>query len=87
MWNCLSCRSEDRSIFKVGLFSNMYIIAAIIASILVQCVLLYTPFLEGLFNTVPLSASDWLAIALVTSSVFILAEARKFFLLKLGEHR
>jgi len=76
-----------RSIFKVGLFSNMYIIAAIIASILVQCVLLYTPFLEGLFNTVPLSASDWLAIALVTSSVFILAEARKFFLLKLGEHR
>jgi hypothetical protein len=48
---------------------------------------LYTPFLEGLFNTVPLSLNDWLAIAVVTSLVFILVEARKLFLPKLGERR
>jgi Ca2+-transporting ATPase len=87
MWNCLNCRSESRSLFKVGVFSNVYIIGAIAVSLLIQCALLYTPFLEGLFNTVPLSLNDWLAIAAVTSLVFILVEARKLFLPKLGERR
>nr|WP_231845208.1 calcium-translocating P-type ATPase, SERCA-type [Methanocella paludicola] len=87
MWNCLNCRSETRSLFSVGIFSNLYIIGAIVISLLIQCALLYTPYLEGLFSTVPLSAYDWLAIAVATSSVFILVEARKIILPKLGERR
>ncbi|HTY92162.1 MAG TPA: calcium-translocating P-type ATPase, SERCA-type [Methanocella sp.] len=87
MWNCLNCRSEDRSLFKVGIFSNPYILGAIAVSILLQSALLYVPFLEDVFKTSPLSAYDWLIIAGVSSSTLILVEARKFISSKLRERR
>lgn len=87
MWNCLNCRSEDRSLFKAGIFSNPYIFGAIAVSILLQCILLYLPYLEGMFKTVPLSVYDWLIIVAVSSSTLILVEARKFISSKLGVRR
>jgi Ca2+-transporting ATPase len=77
MWNCLSCRSEARSLFGKSLLSNKYLIAAIATSVVLQCIILYVPFLEGVFRTIPISPYDWLIIAIVTSSTTILIEARK----------
>jgi Ca2+-transporting ATPase len=77
MWNCLNCRSETRSLFSIGPFSNLYLLGAIAVALLLQGVILYLPYMQGIFNTVALQANDWLVILLVSSSVFILIEARK----------
>jgi Ca2+-transporting ATPase len=77
MWNCLNCRSETRSLFSIGPFSNLYLLGAIAVALLLQGVILYLPYMQGIFNTVALGANDWLVILLVSSSVFILIEARK----------
>lgn len=85
MWNCLICRSETRSLFSAGLLSNKYLIAGIAVSLLLQGVILYVPFFKGIFVSAAPSVNDWIVILLVSSSVFILIEARKllFYMLKI----
>lgn len=77
LWNCLNCRSENRSLFSIDILGNKYLVLTILGSIVLQAVVLYMPFLEGLFMTTAPSAYDCLVIFLVTSTVFIVIEARK----------
>lgn len=77
MWVVLSCRSETESFFSSGIFKNIYLWLAIAFSLLLQCLILYVPYLEGLFTTSAPALNDWFAIALVSSSVFIVIEVRK----------
>jgi Ca2+-transporting ATPase len=76
MTNVLNARSEDVSLFKVGIFSNKYLIAAITSSILLQFVVIYTP-LSRFFKTVPISMVDWGWIVLVSLSVPLFGEIFK----------
>ena len=76
MFNVLNCRSEDTSLFKLGIFSNLYLIIAIIISVLLQFVVLYTP-LNSWFKTIPIGGMDWVFILLISSSVLIVGEVGK----------
>jgi Ca2+-transporting ATPase len=76
MFNVLNCRSEDKSLFKIGLFSNAHLIGAITISILLQLTVIYTP-LNIWFKTVPLGLVDWLLVFLVSSSVLWVIEIIK----------
>ncbi|MEW6062818.1 MAG: calcium-translocating P-type ATPase, SERCA-type [Nanoarchaeota archaeon] len=76
IFNVLNARSEKESIFKIGLFSNKYLILAIVGSILLQLAVIYTP-LSALFDTVRLGLTDWVYIVLVSSSVLIAIEIKK----------
>lgn len=69
VWNC---RSERRNAFRVGFFSNKFLLFAVIVSALIT---LFLPFV-GLFETVPISnLTDWLIISLASiSGLFILPE-------------
>ncbi|SHI90024.1 cation-translocating P-type ATPase [Lutispora thermophila] len=55
----LSMRNFTKSIFKVGLFSNMYLIGAIIVGLLLQFVVITVPFLASAFSVHNLSIRDW----------------------------
>jgi Ca2+-transporting ATPase len=77
LWNSLNCRSETRSFFSIDILTNRYLMLAIAVSFLLQGVILYIPFFEGLFRLIALSAYDWLAVLAVTSSVLIIIEVRK----------
>ena len=55
----LSMRSATKSIFKVGLFSNMYLIGAIIAGFILQLGVISIPFLANAFKVHNLSLMDW----------------------------
>jgi len=70
-----TCRS-DKSIFKIGLFSNKWVVFSVILSVLLQFLLLYTP-LSSAFGLVPLTAMDWLKVTALGSSGLILFEAYK----------
>jgi len=78
LFNVFNARSDSESAFR-GLFSNRWLWAAISLSIALQCVVLYTPFLQRAFSTQALSGSDWLFCAVIASSVLWLREAEKFF--------
>ncbi len=50
-----------RSEYKLSFFSNWYLVAAVLSSLGLQIVVLYTP-LNKFFDVVPLQISDWLVI-------------------------
>lgn len=61
-----------RSPYNVSIFSNPYIIAAVALSFFLQLFIVYTPFLQGVFKTVPLNANEWGIILAITMVVWIL---------------
>ena len=76
MFNVLNARSDERSAF-VHLFTNHWLWTALGVSLLLQVVVLYTPFLQRAFGTVSLSAQDWVFCAAIASSVLWLREINK----------
>jgi P-type Ca2+ transporter type 2C len=72
-------RSQRRSVFTSGLFSNPWLWVAVITSVLLHVVVIYWPPLQAAFDTVPLSLFDWMVATAVASSVLIVME-----LVKLG---
>jgi Ca2+-transporting ATPase len=81
-FNAWNCRSQQTSIFKLGLFSNKWLIGATMVVLLFQCALLYIPCMQQIFKTMPLSLTDWLLAVAVSSSILIVEEIRKYWLYK-----
>ncbi len=77
--NGFACRTERESLFKVGLFSNMWLVYAEAVGIGIMAVISYVPFAQSIFKTGPLSALDWVILVVAAVSVFLGEEARKWF--------
>jgi len=70
-----NCRSETHSVFRMNPFENLYLVGAAVLSLLLQLAVIYVPFLQRLFKTVPLTGSDWLIVlAISVTGLFILPE-------------
>lgn len=79
-------RSEKRSIFDVGLFSNKYLAGAVLLSVGLQAAVVYVPVLQPLFETVSLEMGDWILILVLSSAVIIFGELKKRArILKMGK--
>lgn len=76
MLNALCSRSHDQSVF-VGLFANKWLWGAIALSALLQVVVIYVPFLNTAFGTVPLSAGAWAECLGLAMVVLVASELRK----------
>ncbi len=76
-FNALNARSEQRSLFRVGLFKNRWLLGGIGLAVLIQVAVIYLPLLQGVFYTVPLGIRDWGLVLLVSSSVLVAEEIRK----------
>ena len=63
MGNALAVRSERYTLWKIGLFSNRLILGAVLLTLVLQMAVVYLPFFQNIFKTMPLSAGD-LAISL-----------------------
>lgn len=77
MFNAFNCRSERHSITKIGFFSNRWLVVAVAVSVIMQLAVLYTPAFDVLFDTVPLSLTDWLVILPLASTPLIITELAK----------
>ena len=77
-FNVWNCRSEGKSLFSIGLFSNKWLIAATCFVLLLQFTVCYVPFMQYIFKTVPLSLSDWVVIFAITSPIIAIEELRKW---------
>ncbi len=72
-----SARSERHSVFAQGLFSNKYMVGATFVSALLLVGPLYIPGLQGLFEVVSPSTSDWLVALPLIFVPFTVAEIAK----------
>lgn len=78
MFNALSCRSQKKSIFTIGLWSNKMFLVAVTLSVIGQMLVIYFPPLQRVFQTEALTANDILFLLALTSSVFVISEIKKF---------
>ncbi len=72
-----NCRSDRISIFKLGFFSNRYLVAAVLSSVVLQLLVVYVPVLQPLFGTVSLKLEDWGVILALSSLVLVAGEVQK----------
>lgn len=81
MFNALNCRSESKSVLRgeVGLFSNTLFNWAVSLSLGGQILVIYFPWLQDVFQTESLSVMDLIGLVILTSSVFWVDEARKWW--------
>lgn len=73
----LNLRSMNKSIFKVGLFTNKPLISSILVGILLQSIILFTPALRDIFKVYLLSSYDWMWIIILSLMPLLLNEAAK----------
>ena len=77
-FNALNARSDQQSIFKLGLFSNRLLLGSIGIAILLQAAVIYAPPFQKLFHTVPLDLGDWGIVVLMAGGLLVIEEVRKF---------
>lgn len=75
----LAIRSEKESLFRQGLFSNKPLLGAVVMSFIFQLATIYTPFLNPIFKTVPLTLNELLFTLVLSSIVFFAVEAEKLW--------
>jgi Ca2+-transporting ATPase len=78
MGHVISIRSERDSLFKIGLFSNMPLLGALILTISLQLTIIYVPFFNTIFKTQPLTFNELTLTILTSSIVFIAVEIEKY---------
>lgn len=79
MGHSLAVRSETQSLFKQGVFSNIFLILSVILTLGLQILIIYTPALQTIFRTESLSATDLVFVLALSTIVFLAVEAEKRF--------
>lgn len=79
MFNAFNWRSDRYSIFSLGLFTNKPLVYAVLITIILQLMVIYVPFLQTAFRTVPLSLSEWGVVLALASTTLISMELVKYF--------
>lgn len=72
-----SARSDELTVFKLGIFHNRLLVLSILVAIGLQMAVIYVPFLQVAFRTVPLGIDRWVIILLASGALFAVEEIRK----------
>ena len=70
---------SEKSIFKVGLIENKYLIGSFILGIIVQTIVVIIPVLADIFKLVPLSQIQWFITIIISILPIPIMELQKFF--------
>ena len=73
-------RSDRYPLLKIGIFTNKAMLYAVSTSALLLLAVIYIPFLQPIFDTVPLTASQWAIILPLLLVPAVVAELTKAFL-------
>lgn len=77
LFNAINFHSLKESVFKSDYMSNKWMTYAITASVAFTALIIYVPFLNGVFGTVPLNVIDWAIGFGVSASVVAAMELLK----------
>jgi len=83
LFHSLAVRSETESLFRIGIFSNLPMLGAVILTLLLQLAVIYMPALNSIFYTEPLPMFD-LAVCLALSSLVLFVVEIEKWLVRRG---
>jgi calcium-translocating P-type ATPase len=86
-FNGFTVRSDRLSIFQIGVLSNPRLVVAECFGVAFMCAISYAPPLQAIFNTAPLTLTDWALLATVGSLVLVADEALKAVLRHRDRHK
>jgi len=72
-------RSTKKSLFQIGIFSNAYLVLAIVFSVLLQILTIQTSFGNIIFKTQPLNLTHWIILSMVACIPLLVVEIKKMF--------
>ncbi len=73
-----TARSENYPLLKIGIFSNRVMFYAVASSLLLLLAVIYIPFLQPIFNTVPLGWVEWRIVLPLLLVPAVVAELTKW---------
>jgi Ca2+-transporting ATPase len=82
--HAFNVRSNKYSLFQLGVFSNPWLIVSFIVVILGGLAVVYVPFLQPIFKTMPLTAQDWMVVVGLGVMPLIIVEFIKLINRRLG---
>ena len=75
--HAFNVRSEERSLFSQGVFSNPAMNRAFLIGLALQLAVLWVPPLQGVFSVVSLDGRQWLAVLLLVTAPVPICELVK----------
>ncbi|OMJ19670.1 Sarcoplasmic/endoplasmic reticulum calcium ATPase 3 [Smittium culicis] len=78
MFNAMNSLSENESLITLPLHTNMYLVGAIILSVVLHCGILYIPSMQQVFAVSALSWKQWEAVIWISAPVLLIDEILKF---------
>ncbi|KAI9201497.1 hypothetical protein LWI28_024305 [Acer negundo] len=79
MFNALNNLSENQSLLVIPPWSNLWLVASIVLTMILHILILYVRPLSILFSVTPLSWEDWTVVLYLSFPVIIIDEVLKFF--------
>ena len=76
-FQAFNARSDEYTVFRLGFFSNSWLIISIAIAIVLQLAVVYIPAMQTAFRTVPLGMDMWGITLLAGGSLFIVEATRK----------
>ena len=73
-----TARSEHRSIFEIGILTNKAMFYAVASSLILLLVVIYIPYLQPIFGTVPLTWTQWQVVLPLLLVPSVAAELTKW---------
>jgi Ca2+-transporting ATPase len=74
----LALRSQNFSLFQIGIFSNRALVGAVALTILLQLFVIYVPFMQVIFETVALPLRELVISVVLGSVLFWAVEVEKW---------
>jgi Ca2+-transporting ATPase len=77
LFHVFNMRHETKSLFRLGLFENLFMIGAVLFGIVLQVSVISVPLFAGVFKVVGLSGKDWIFVMILAILPIILNEPVK----------
>jgi Ca2+-transporting ATPase len=73
-----NCRSLRHSMFRIGLFSNSWVLGGTGLMVLLQLLFTYLPAMNSAFGSSPIALKDWAVIVGASTIVYCVIECDKW---------
>jgi Ca2+-transporting ATPase len=77
----------NRSIFRLGLFSNIWVWVGAGIMVLLQVLFTRLPVMNSLFHSAPIGVDSWITAVVIGLIIFIIVEIEKFMVAKIAVRR
>jgi Ca2+-transporting ATPase len=78
MFYLFNCRSMTRPMWRLGLFSNKWLLGGVALMALLQMVYTYTPLFHTIFDSRPMNMTEWALVIGNSTLIYLVVELEKY---------